>query len=106
MVRDLVYKQILQRRPTVLSTSPYTPPTHWSQTLLTFCEPISLTSKMLTTKSSSIVGTEVNPAIKIDTRISIARGVEHRSIDISLEVTTIGFDGQKQKWPAQLFNMR
>ncbi|KAD2393956.1 hypothetical protein E3N88_40933 [Mikania micrantha] len=92
--------------PTVLSTSPYTPPTHWSQTLLTFCEPISLTSKMLTTKSSSIVGSEVNPAVKIDARVSIARGVEHRSIDISLEVTTIGFDGQKQKWPAQLFNMR
>ncbi|KAI3711859.1 hypothetical protein L1987_70408 [Smallanthus sonchifolius] len=85
--------------PTVLSTSPYTPPTHWSQTLLTFCEPISLTSKMLTTKSSSTVGSEVNPAVKIETRISIARGVEHRSIDISLEVTTIGFDGQKQKWP-------
>ncbi|KAI3814805.1 hypothetical protein L1987_14450 [Smallanthus sonchifolius] len=91
--------------PTVLSTSPYTPPTHWSQTLLTFCEPISLTSKMLTTKSSSTVGSEVNPAVKIETHISIARGVEHRSIDISLEVTTIGFDGQKKKWPVQLFNM-
>ncbi|KAI3803224.1 hypothetical protein L1987_31373 [Smallanthus sonchifolius] len=70
--------------PTVLSTSPYNPPTHWSQTLRTLCEPISLTSKMLTTKSCSVVGCEVNPAVKIDARISIARGVEHRSIDISL----------------------
>ncbi|KAJ0531102.1 putative methyltransferase transcription factor C2H2 family [Helianthus annuus] len=92
--------------PTVLSTSPYTPPTHWAQTLLTLNEPISLTSKMLTTKSSAMVGSEVNPAVKIGARISIARGVEHRSIDISLEVTAIGFDGQKQKWPVQLFNMR
>ncbi|GKC00532.1 probable protein arginine N-methyltransferase 3 [Tanacetum coccineum] len=92
--------------PTVLSTSPYTPPTHWSQTLLTFTEPISLTSKMLANKSSSMVGSEVNPAVKIDSRISIARGVEHRSIDISLEVIAIGFDGQKRKWPVQMFNMR
>lgn len=92
--------------PTVLSTSPYTPPTHWSQTLLTLTEPISLTSKTLTTKSCSMVGSEVNPAVKIDARISIARGIEHRSIDISLEVTAIGSDGQKQKWPVQLFNMR
>ncbi|XP_076927323.1 putative protein arginine N-methyltransferase 3 [Bidens hawaiensis] len=92
--------------PTVLSTSPYTPPTHWSQTLLTLCEPISLTFKKLTSKSCSKVGSEVNPAVKINARISIARGVEHRSIDISLEVTTIGFDGQKQKLPVQLFNMR
>ncbi|PWA39939.1 Protein arginine N-methyltransferase [Artemisia annua] len=92
--------------PTVLSTSPYTPPTHWSQTLLTFTEPISLTSKMLPNKSSSMVGSEVNPAVKIDSRISIARGVEHRSIDISLEVIAVGFDGQKRKWPIQMFNMR
>ncbi|KAI7749371.1 hypothetical protein M8C21_000721 [Ambrosia artemisiifolia] len=91
--------------PTVLSTSPYTTPTHWSQTLLTLNEPISLTSKM-TTKSCAMVGSEANPAVKIDTRISIARGVEHRSIDISLEVTAVGLDGQKQKWPVQLFNMR
>lgn len=96
-----------KENPTVLSTSPYTPPTHWSQTLLTFREPISLTSKTsTTTDSASTIGSEVNPAVKIDSRISIARGVEHRSIDISLEVTAIGFDGQKQKWPVQLFNMR
>ncbi|KAI3715648.1 hypothetical protein L6452_22634 [Arctium lappa] len=91
--------------PTVLSTSPYTPPTHWSQTLLTFREPISLTSKMLV-NGSSTVGTDVAPAIRIDSRISIARGVEHRSIDISLEVAAIGFDGQKRKWPVQMFHMR
>lgn len=92
--------------PTVLSTSPYTPPTHWSQTLLTFSEPISLSSKISTNKSSSMVGSEINPAVKIDSRISVARGVEHRSIDISLEVTAIGSDGQKQKWPIQMFNMK
>ncbi|KVH93500.1 probable protein arginine N-methyltransferase 3 [Cynara cardunculus var. scolymus] len=91
--------------PTVLSTSPYTPPTHWSQTLLTFREPISL-SKMLVNGSSSTVGTDVAPAVKIDSRISIARGVEHRSIDISLEVTAIGFDGRKRQWPVQMFHMR
>ncbi|KAL8235178.1 hypothetical protein R6Q59_021278 [Mikania micrantha] len=99
-------RRFCKETPMVLSTSPYTPPTHWSQTLLTLCEPISLASKMLTTKSSSMAGSEGNPAFRIDARISIARGVEHRSIDISLEVTAVGFDGQKQKWPVQLFNMR
>ncbi|KAJ9538090.1 hypothetical protein OSB04_030823 [Centaurea solstitialis] len=95
-----------KERPTVLSTSPYTPPTHWSQTLLTFREPISLTSKMSVNGSSSTVGTDVAPAVKIDSRISIARGVEHRTIDISLEVTAIGFDGRKRQWPVQMFHMR
>lgn len=95
-----------KERPTVLSTSPYTPPTHWSQTLLTFREPISLTSKMLVNGSWSTVGTDVAPAVKIDSRISIARGVEHRTIDISLEVTAIGFDGRKRQWPVQMFHMR
>lgn len=95
-----------KEKPTVLSTSPYTPSTHWAQTLLTFREPIALTSNMVINQSSSMVGSELNPAVKIDLRISIARGVEHRSIDISLEVTAIRFDGQKQKWPVQLFNMR
>nr|XP_043624444.1 probable protein arginine N-methyltransferase 3 [Erigeron canadensis] len=95
-----------KEKPTVLSTSPYTPPTHWSQTLLTFREPISLASNMSVNETSSMVGSEIKPAIKIDLRISIARGVEHRTIDISLEVTAIGFDGQKRKWPVQMFNMR
>ncbi|GKD26004.1 hypothetical protein Tco_1232218, partial [Tanacetum coccineum] len=40
---------------------------------------------MLANKSSSMVGSEVNPAVKIDSRISIECGVEHHSIDISLE---------------------
>ncbi|XP_071716065.1 probable protein arginine N-methyltransferase 3 [Rutidosis leptorrhynchoides] len=95
-----------KEKPTVLSTSPYTPSTHWAQTLLTFREPIALTSKMLVHQSSSMVGSEVNPAVKIDSRISVVRGVEHRSIDISLEVIAVGFDGRKQEWPVQLFHMR
>ncbi|GJT77653.1 ankyrin repeat-containing domain, PGG domain protein [Tanacetum coccineum] len=52
------------------SFTPYSPPTHWSKTLQTFTEPISLTSKMLANKSSWMVGSEVNPAVKIDSRIS------------------------------------
>lgn len=91
--------------PTVLSTSPYTPSTHWAQTLLTFREPISLGSKPLVNDSSP-VGSEASPAVNINSRISIVRGVEHRTIDISLEVTAVGFDGRKQKWPVQIFNMQ
>ncbi|KAI3790614.1 hypothetical protein L2E82_03786 [Cichorium intybus] len=91
--------------PTVLSTSPYTPSTHWAQTLLTFREPISLGSKALANDSLP-VGSDASPAVNINSRISIVRGVEHRTIDISLEVTAVGFDGRKQKWPVQMFNMQ
>ncbi|XP_023732762.1 probable protein arginine N-methyltransferase 3 [Lactuca sativa] len=96
--------------PTVLSTSPYTPSTHWSQTLLTFCKPISLSSSSslvdMAHNSSLPAGTDANPAVSINSRISIVRGLEHRSIDISMEVTAVGFDGRKRKLPVQMFNMR
>ncbi|KAL7599871.1 hypothetical protein Lser_V15G23467 [Lactuca serriola] len=96
--------------PTVLSTSPYTPSTHWSQTLLTFCKPISLSSSSslvdMAHNSSLPAGTDANPAVNINSRISIVRGLEHRSIDISMEVTAVGFDGRKRKLPVQMFNMR
>ncbi|KAK7856912.1 putative protein arginine n-methyltransferase 3 [Quercus suber] len=45
------------------------------------------------------IGTEACPAMKIQLRVSIARAVEHRSIDISLETVGIGSDGRKCKWP-------
>ncbi|CAH1426859.1 unnamed protein product [Lactuca virosa] len=93
--------------PTVLSTSPYTPSTHWSQTLLTFCKPISLSSLVDMAHHSCLpAGTDANPAVDINSRISIVRGLEHRSIDISMEVTAVGFDGRKRKLPVQMFNMR
>ena len=51
------------------------------------------------------IGTEACPATKIQLRVSIARAVEHRSIDISLETAGIGSDGRKCKWPVQIFNL-
>ncbi|KAE8038434.1 hypothetical protein FH972_010945 [Carpinus fangiana] len=91
--------------PVVLSTSPYTPKTHWSQTILTFQKPIAIASAEPSSDTFAAVGTEACPATKIHLRISIARAVEHRSIDISLETAGIGPDGRKHKWPAQLFTL-
>ncbi|XXG41195.1 hypothetical protein AAC387_Pa01g1713 [Persea americana] len=93
--------------PTVLSTSPYGPKTHWSQTIFTFREPIA----MVSAKPDSIfdvaaaVGTHACPAVRIGSRISIARAARHRSIDVSLEPMGISFDGRKRSWPVQIFNL-
>ncbi|XP_050385987.1 probable protein arginine N-methyltransferase 3 [Argentina anserina] len=89
----------------VLSTSPYTPQTHWMQTILTFQEPIAVTSGKSCIDRSAAVGTEVCPAARIQLRVSIARASQHRNIDISLESTGIDPHGRKHSWPVQLFNL-
>lgn len=92
--------------PAVLSTSPYTPKTHWSQTILTFREPIAMGFGKENGRKPEAIGTEVYPAVKIDLRVSIVRSTEHRSIDISLEAAGVGPDGRRRSWPAQLFSLQ
>ncbi|KAG0497008.1 hypothetical protein HPP92_001699 [Vanilla planifolia] len=91
--------------PVLLSTSPYSPHTHWSQTIFTFQEPIAMTCAKAATGHSGLVGTEQRPAASISSRISIARSSVHRSIDISIEVTGISVDGKKRSWPVQIFDL-
>nr|GLL40988.1 probable protein arginine N-methyltransferase 3 [Ipomoea trifida] len=92
--------------PTNLSTSPYQPKTHWSQTILTFREPVAMSSgRSSGCDKSEAVGTDACPAVRMQSRISIARGIQHRKIDISMEVTAFGPDGRKRSWPGQLFNL-
>ncbi|XP_042383245.1 probable protein arginine N-methyltransferase 3 [Zingiber officinale] len=91
--------------PTNLSTSPYSPKTHWSQTILMFREPIVLSSSDITASMTGAVGTEECPAVAIRSRISIARSSAHRSIDVSLEPQAISSDGRKRSWPVQIFNL-
>lgn len=91
---------------TVLSTSPYTTKTHWSQTILTFREPIAIGLGKENRSKSEVIGTEAYPAVKIDLRVSIVRSTEHRSIDISMEAAGVGPDGQKRLWPAQLVSLQ
>ncbi|XP_043692273.1 probable protein arginine N-methyltransferase 3 [Telopea speciosissima] len=91
--------------PTVLSTSPYTPKTHWSQTIFTFREPIAMATGKHDADGMAAVGTEACPVIRIESRISIVRAAEHRSIDISLETMGISSNGRKRSWPAQIFNL-
>lgn len=95
-----------QETPAVLSTSPYMPRTHWSQTILTFREPIAMGFGKGNRGKPEAIGTEVYPATKIDLRVSIVRSTEHRSIDISLEAAGVGPDSHKRSWPAQLFNLQ
>ncbi|PRQ55611.1 putative methyltransferase [Rosa chinensis] len=94
-----------KEKPAVLSTSPYTPQTHWMQTILTFQEPIAVTSGESCMDRSAAVGTEVCPAARIQLCISIARASQHRNIDISLETTGIDPHSRKHSWPVQLFNL-
>ncbi|RVW36398.1 putative protein arginine N-methyltransferase 3 [Vitis vinifera] len=90
---------------TILSTSPFTPKTHWSQTILTFREPIAMAAGKPNAKKSEGVGSDACPASSIHLRISIIRAAQHRSIDISLETTGIACDGRKHSWPVQIFNL-
>ncbi|TQD84008.1 hypothetical protein C1H46_030458 [Malus baccata] len=91
--------------PAVLSTSPYTPKTHWQQTILTFKEPIAVTSGKSNVDGSAAVGTEACPAARILLRMSIARASHHRDIDISLETAGVDPHGQKRNWHVQNFNL-
>ncbi|CAN7010634.1 unnamed protein product [Brassica rapa subsp. trilocularis] len=96
-----------KENPALLSTSPYTPPTHWAQTVLTFQEPISLAPDTVLAGAdrSGAIGTEESPASSIHLRVSVARASEHRSIDVSLEATGVSSKGQKRRWPVQIFNL-
>lgn len=97
-----------QENPVLLSTSPHSPKTHWSQTLLTFREPVclSVVQKLaqVMAKAES-VGTASLPASFLKGRISIARSSRHRSIDISLEMVAVGETGVVRQWPVQMFDM-
>ncbi|KAL5570590.1 hypothetical protein UlMin_027165 [Ulmus minor] len=95
-----------KQTPANLSTSPHTPSTHWSQTILTFREPIVMASQKLMFDKSAAIGSNACPAMRINLRMSIVRASQHRSIDISMETVGIGPDGRKRSWPVQLFNMR
>ncbi|CAH8361950.1 unnamed protein product [Eruca vesicaria subsp. sativa] len=96
-----------KENPTVLSTSPYTPPTHWAQTILTFQEPISVAPANVLSGDDrrGAIGTEESPVSSIHLRVSVARASEHRSIDVSLEATGVSSNGQKRSWPVQIFNL-
>ncbi|XP_073038806.1 probable protein arginine N-methyltransferase 3 [Primulina eburnea] len=98
-------KRFCREKPTVLSTSPCDPSTHWSQTILTFREPIAMGSSMCSDKLSA-VGTNECPAARIRSRISVVRATQHRAIDISMELTGIGHNGRRRSWPAQMFNLK
>ncbi|KAL6582216.1 Protein arginine N-methyltransferase 3 [Orobanche minor] len=95
-------KRFCRENPVVLSTSPYDPNTHWSQTILTFREPIGMSSNKL---PPAAVGGKECPAVRIQSRISVVRAPQYRCIDISVEPTGIGSDGRKRIWPAQIFTL-
>jgi protein arginine N-methyltransferase 3 len=98
-----------KENPVILTTSPYAPKTHWSQTLLTFQDPICLSSTRKygehTQQADSAAGTVDSPAEYLKGRISIARSSRHRSIDISLETIVVGAAGVSRQLPVQIFDM-
>ncbi|KAK9265808.1 hypothetical protein L1049_021420 [Liquidambar formosana] len=98
-------RRFCKEMPTVLSTSPFTPKTHWSQTIFTFREPIAMASTEFKADRSAAVGSDACPAVKVHMRVSIARSAQHRSIDISLETSGLGPHGRKRSWPVQIFNL-
>ncbi|GER46302.1 protein arginine n-methyltransferase [Striga asiatica] len=96
-------ERFCREKPVILSTSPYHPSTHWSQTVLTFREPIAMVGPHKPV--AAVCGGTDFLAARIQSRLSIVRASQHRTIDISMELTGIGPDGQKRTWPAQIFNL-
>lgn len=96
-----------KEKPVLLTTSPHSPRTHWSQTLLTFREPIALCrpGETLEKIDKGKVGSESCPATAITGRISIARSHRHRSIDISLETSAVSLGNSVRTWPVQMFDI-
>ncbi|CAI9098965.1 OLC1v1035704C1 [Oldenlandia corymbosa var. corymbosa] len=99
-------QRFCKEMPTNMSTSPYTTKTHWSQTVLTFKEPIMMALGEQVDDKNGEVGSDACPALRIQSRISIVRGLEHRTIDISMEIFAIGPDGRKRNFPIQMFNLQ
>jgi protein arginine N-methyltransferase 3 len=102
-------RRFCQEKAVNLTTSPHSPKTHWSQTLLTFKEPISLCVEGKRPDDQNFdrtrLGSDDFPAYSIGGRISIARSFRFRSIDISLEATAFGADGVAKSWPVQIFDI-
>jgi hypothetical protein len=73
--------------PVKLSTSPLAPPTHWSQSVLTLPEPVTL----LAAGAEAAAGDKA--AHEIKARISMSRGKQHRLLDIVLEYSAACTDG-------------
>lgn len=65
--------------PVVLSTSPYSTPTHWTQTVLTLRNPVMLGGE--------------KGAVGIKCRLSMSQGDSHRSLDLSVEYTPMYKNG-------------
>lgn len=133
-------KRFCMDTPVVLSTSPRAPSTHWSQTILTFREPILLARAGPSSGSplpearplsqgtagadvapdarpprpplpsrsrqrSESIGTAAVPAVAVSGRISVARRLGRRSIDISVETAALSPDGTVRRFPAQFFDL-
>ncbi len=94
--------------PVVLSTSPFQPPTHWAQTLLTLRRPVPLAAAPAEPASSSPadpVPAARSGASVITGRISVVRSrQEHRSLDIALQYRAEVSDGSVIE-EAQLYHM-
>ncbi|KAL3139655.1 hypothetical protein ABBQ38_003972 [Trebouxia sp. C0009 RCD-2024] len=86
-----------KEHPVKLSTSPYTPQTHWCQTVLVLRKPI------LFGASKDESGTKV--ATAIEGRFSMARSNQHRGIDMSVEYTAQYSNGSYGPSDVQIFSM-
>jgi protein arginine N-methyltransferase 3 len=100
----------------VLSTSPYARPTHWSQTMLHFPEPIALAPAAgagggvqgAGGVGEGAVGSRGNPAAAIKVRVSMAKCAEEiraRALDISLEFTAVSSGGKEGPHNAKIYQM-
>ena len=83
--------------PQVLTTSPYSKPTHWAQTVLPLSEHVLIESEKNANRECIVA---------FKGRVSISRQEEmHRTLDISLEYAPVLKDGQVMTMKTQLYSI-
>ncbi|KAG8391100.1 hypothetical protein BUALT_Bualt01G0152700 [Buddleja alternifolia] len=94
-------KRFCREKPVNLSTSPYDPSTHWSQTILTFREPIAISSKLKGIGHDAMIGLGGCACVQVHIRSihgSMEARVKHLSYPISKSPIAIGKFHPKRHW--------
>lgn len=93
----LFTQRFCKEAPQELPTGPHTTPTHWAQTVLPLPAPVRLARA-----DAGVHGA----AIALKGRVSLARrGGRHRTLDISVEYSPMGVDGNVGESKVQLYSM-
>ena len=105
----LFTERFCAEQPVCLSTSPFGPPTHWGQAVLTLAAPVTMAPAVglrAGGDGDAAAGSAESPAVALEGRISMARSKhKHRSLDIALSYRAVGADGRQGEEVSSIYAM-